>query len=285
VPLLIGALDRGVQVEIVGDVFTKVDTNMQRRLRHNGALSHEHTAEINNTLRQHGAHVAYIGKLGRNFIQKRKGRCHSKITILDDTVFTFGGINFTDSALQAHDYMLKIEDAKLADFLQNLVHDISKNKPLPMLQHEIDASATLLFDNGTPDDSIIYKTACLLAAKAKRIHVVSQMCPSGLLARPIRQAESFVYFTRPSQMLPPANIAQAADQQRYRLKNLYTGKTYLHAKFMLFEEPDGTKHVLSGSNNFSWRGVAYGTKEIALHSTDPKLYDTLYDYLQHTILA
>jgi hypothetical protein len=46
---------------------------------------------------------------------------------------------------------------------------------------------------------------------------------------------------------------------------------------MLFELNDGSKVVLSGSHNFSWRGVAFGTKEIALQSSDPALWRRLHD--------
>jgi hypothetical protein len=45
----------------------------------------------------------------------------------------------------------------------------------------------------------------------------------------------------------------------------------------LFELKDGSKAVLSGSHNFSWRGVAFGTKEIALYSTDPNVWRRLQD--------
>jgi len=57
----------------------------------------------------------------------------------------------------------------------------------------------------------------------------------------------------------------------------------LHAKFMLFELKDGTKTLVSGSHNFSERGVRYGTQEIAIRSTDEKLWEQLYDFLKTSV--
>ena len=73
------------------------------------------------------------------------------------------------------------------------------------------------------------------------------------------------------------------DQKRFGMQSRYWQPRYLHAKFILFEMPDGSKALLSGSNNFSWRGVAYGTKEIALYSTDAMLWQQLHAFLQQHI--
>jgi hypothetical protein len=111
------------------------------------------------------------------------------------------------------------------------------------------------------------------------------MCPSGRLAKLLNSTNNVCYFIRPSQVDPPSNLALIFDKARFGIKNHYKGKGYIHAKFILTEGNDGSKHIISGSNNFSWRGIAFGTKEIAVHSTDATLWQTFYDYMQDKIAA
>lgn len=285
VPLLLDALSRGVSVTVVGDVFTKIDIKARRLMRQDTSLTLPHNAEVVKTLRDNGARVTYVGKLEGGMFQKRKGRCHSKVTLIDDNVYSFGGVNFSDASFDASDYMLYCKDAHLADGLERIVQDIAADKTFQNMEVALDEKNTMLFDSGKPAKSVIYDQACKRASRATKIFFVSQLCPSGRLAKTLKKTKAYCYFNRPSQMLPPANFAQMLDQNRYMTRNLYVGKPYIHAKFILFEDTDGTKHVLSGSNNFSWRGVAYGTKEIALHSTDETLWRELKSYMEKHIIG
>ncbi|HSD55680.1 MAG TPA: phospholipase D-like domain-containing protein [Candidatus Saccharimonadales bacterium] len=281
-PLLQDALDRGVEVRIVGDMYSKLTANMPSFVRGDHGQRWGHTIAINSELRSSGANVTYVGKLGLNPF---KQRCHSKITIIDDLVYTFGGVNFYSGAFTFHDYMLETTDSKLADRLYSLVCDIEKFPRMTDTIEKLNKHNTLLFDGGTPGSSAIYDAACAAAANAKKVYYVSQMCPSGRLAKFITATDNECYFVRPTQADTPSNLALIFDKARFGVTNRYKGKRYIHAKFILTEDKDGTKHIISGSNNFSWRGIAYGTKEIAVHSTDPVLWQVFYDYMQREIVS
>ena len=282
VPMLEAALARGVDVRIVGDYYSKFAANRPRLIRQHNSPKWAHSRAVNYRLQDMGADITYVGKIGLNPF---KGRTHSKVTIIDNTVYTFGGVNFTSESFDNHDYMLTKTDGKLADRLAKLVATIaSAKKPLPDLSEKLDEHTTMLFDGGTPGESVIYSRAVELVSAAKKVYYVSQMCPSGRLASAIGKRDNDCYFIRALQADPPANLALIFDRTRYSVKNKYHGKGYIHAKFILCENSDGSKHLLSGSNNFSWRGIAYGTKEIAIHSTDKHLWDSFYTYMQDNII-
>lgn len=283
VPLLIDAARRGVEVRLVGDRYSKFQATVPRLAR-TPAPTWRHTHAVNQHLRQNNVHVTYIGKVGLN---PYRNRCHSKITLIDDHIYTFGGVNFTDDSFENHDNMLAVQDTLLADDLYQLVRSIEQDPvtPLPDLRKPLDEINTLLFDGGTPGVSAIYETACEVVAQAKKVYFVSQMSPSGKLAELITAIDNECYMIKPSQAEMPANLDLMWDMHRYKIKNYYTGTRFIHAKLILTEGRDGSKHVISGSNNFSWRGVKYGTKEIALHSTDPHLWQDFYDFLHKEIAA
>lgn len=268
---LLAAAKRGVQVAIVVDVFTKFHENSQRW---------QETLAFFTLLESAGAKIVIIGKLG---LHPYAGRCHIKATIVDNTVYSFGGVNFDRTAFGFADYMLKTHQMQLADELYALI-DLLGTPRLPDHKTSLSHHHTLLFDGGRPGKSIIYETACRLARHARNIYYVSQMCPSGELAKIFAAKNTACYFNRVAQTGFPGNFALAFDQQRFGITNLYNHQTYIHAKFILFENADGSRELLSGSHNFSWRGVAYGTKEIALHSTDPDLWHQLYSFYAHNML-
>jgi phosphatidylserine/phosphatidylglycerophosphate/cardiolipin synthase-like enzyme len=279
-PLLFDALGRGVEIRLVGDIFSKLEANLPRLHRGDSTPKWSHTLAINTQLRASGAHITYVGKLSLNPF---KGRCHTKITLIDDAVFTFGGVNFSSGAFSNHDYMLTAKNALLADRLYLLVRDIEKDQRLIDMTEPLSKTLTLHFDGGTPDSSAIYDQACAMVSEARKVYYVSQMCPSGRLAKLITNTENYCYFNRSSQAEPPLNMALPVDRLLSGVTNRYKGKTYIHAKFILCEGKDDSKRLLSGSNNYSWRGIAYGTKEIAASSSDPALWDTFYEYMQKEI--
>ncbi len=212
-----------------------------------------------------------------------RGRCHVKIVIIDDHVYSFGGINFFDADFRNTDYMLHAHNPAVADELALLVTHMGTEQP-PFADQELPVEqGAILFDGGEPNHSIVYERACELTAHAKRVWYISQMTPSGLLGELLGETESTCYFNRPEQMLRPHAWGQVFDQQRYRIDNSYTRGTFLHAKYMLFELKSGRKAVLTGSNNFSYRGIGFGTQEIALYSTNTALYAALQNFLKKNI--
>lgn len=282
IPLLEAALRRGVEVRIVGDTFSKYEARTAKIARRGAHFNWQKTLDIASQLRAAGAHITYVGTLGINPFRRRT---HCKITLIDDTVYTFGGVNFSDSHFTYQDFMLELKDGQVADRLHHLIRDIEAGGRLPDIIEPFGDASNLLFDGGTPGQSIIYDTACELVAEAKTVYYVSKMCPSGRLARLLRRTDYHAYFNRPELEGPPENIAIKFDQARGHIINSYTGSARLHAKFILTENADGSRHVITGSNNFAHRGVAFGTKEIAVHSTDRKLWQHLYDFLQKEVIS
>lgn len=278
--LLKEALARGVQVTILFDRYTRL-TYLYGLTGKAATERVKQTYRMLEDLSAEGATVYGFGKLG---IVPYKGRCHIKATIVDDRVYSFGGANFMDEIFDATDIMLTGSDAKTADRLAKLIEHIGTNRP-PLSDDEvkIDRHNMLLFDGGQPGRSLIYERACELTAQSKRVVVASQMVPSGQLARLLAETDATIYFNRPEQMLPIDSLGQAFDQQRYRIKNSYTGAGYIHAKIMLFELGSGKKVALSGSHNFSYRGVQFGTQEIALESRDEVLWEQLHNFVQKKI--
>lgn len=278
--LLKEALARGVQVTILFDRYTRL-TYLYGLTGKAAAERVKQTYRMLEDLSAEGATVYGFGKLG---IVPYKGRCHVKATIVDDRAYSFGGVNFFDEMFDTTDVMLAADDAKTANHLTKLIERIGTTRP-PLADEEIkiDKHNTLLFDGGQPDRSLIYERACELTAQAKRVVVASQMVPSGQLARLLAETDATVYFNRPEQMRPIDSLGQAFDQQKYRIKNSYAGNSYIHAKIMLFELSSGKKVALSGSHNFSWRGVQFGTQEIALESRDEALWEQLHNFIQKKI--
>jgi phosphatidylserine/phosphatidylglycerophosphate/cardiolipin synthase-like enzyme len=164
--------------------------------------------------------------------------------------------------------------------MEKLVTDFSHGIVKEDAKIEISSGEAILFDAGRPKESLIYSTAQQLARQASKVWYVSKMCPGFQLAADLLATESFCYFNSTQQSSFPTNIAQAMDGRRAKVTNLYTGRAYIHSKFMLFEMKDGGRISLTGSHNFSWRGVKYGTQEIALVSENVSLWSRLYAYLQ-----
>ncbi len=275
------ALERGVSVHILTDIYTK--TIFARSRRPHQQVVRE-TKAIFDRLEAKGARISWIGQRNLNPF---KGRCHVKAVIVDDQVYSFGGINLSDESYEAIDYMLGTTDAILAHRIAGVIDQLaSRQIGTADLSWRLDDQNTALVDVGVPGQSIIFDRACQLAANAKSIIYVSQMGPSGKLAKALNQTEMHYFYNHPSQMGFPSNFGALADQLRYRTKSQYRHgqkPPYIHAKFILFELKDGTKALMSGSNNFSYRGVRYGTQEIALESTDSKLWQLFYDFWQDKI--
>lgn len=271
------AVNRGVRVHVLLDNYTRLQVR-ELSPRNLSRLRLKKTLLLLDELAQKGARVDFVGKLG---INPFKGRCHVKITVIDDNSYSFGGLNFSDENFANSDYMLHSKSPEVADCLEQLADRIGATTgPMPDAEVALSLAQSILFDGGQQESSIIFERAVILADQAKKVYFVSQMAPSGALAHALRATDTTYYFTRPEQMPVPSSWGQAFDQQRYRIANQYQLARYIHAKFMLFELQNGEKALLSGSNNFSYRGVAYGTKEIALYSTDTRLWRQLYNFFE-----
>ncbi len=276
-----GAVQRGVTVHVHLDSYNKTPVPHLDLPKNQRSKRMKSTYLQLEALQAMGARITHFGRVG---INPYRGRCHVKITVIDDQVFSFGGINLRDDDMSRADFMLHAKDKSLADCLEQLIERISRQQPpLPDGEVALQNGDSILFDGGQPKRSLIYTRACQLASQSKRIYSVTHYVPSGQLARLMTQANTTFYFSRPEQLPAPESWGQAFDEQRYRLHNSYQAPGFMHAKFILFELADGSKALISGSHNFTYRGVAFGTQEIALQSTNEELWQQLYQFMETRI--
>lgn len=272
VDALEAAAVRGVSVQIAADVFTygelgghflpfKFFTQKSRA--------------TTTTVRELTKKGVTFNWLGRFSVTPVSGRTHIKCLIVDDIVFSFGGVNlYGKDILGNNDYMFLCKDARLADDLSHEFNQITKadRGRYTYRSHKFSyGKHTVLTDGGFQGDSIIYRRVCDLAKDASEILLVSQYCPTGKLSRILKSKASRLYFN-PPELAGPMNKAVISVGMFFSgHKTLYEKKRYLHAKFMIFTMPDGSKIAVTGSHNFVYGGVLLGTREIALETADPKI--------------
>lgn len=262
--------ERGVKITILADTFTYTEkgTILPTRRFGKGARNIRKTVE---SLKKAGVDFQWLGVVRPTILH---GRTHHKWLVVDDTVYTFGGINILDKALTNNDYQFKLLHRQLANRLEYemtlMVNAEKERRQLPDTSYAMDGS-TVMFDGGTIGRSIIYDRACELARDAKEILYVSQHCPTGKLARIISRKKSHVFFNRPAQAssfnkpLIWFSIALSG------MRNRYKKAPYIHAKFAIFTMADGSKTAITGSHNLTYAGVVLGTREIALETRNPKV--------------
>ena len=226
--------------------------------------------------------------LGRTSNFGFAGRTHSKWLIVDDTVFSFGGVNIDKASFENTDYMWKIEknpilaDALFAQHLRLLKADraghATKSKSV-----EIDQKTNLLIDGGLIGDSVIYRRACSLANKADSIILVSQYCPTGKLNRILKRKNTTLYFNHWRQASWMNKLLIQFGMVFTRRRTMYQQKNYLHAKFIIFTMPGNKKIAITGSHNFMFSSVLIGTREVAIETSDNAYIKQLERFLDLNI--
>ena len=266
------AARRGVKVVVTADVFTYGEVNsgfLPFRYYSRGAAP---TNKMVRSLKRAGVRFSWLGRGRLTFFN---GRTHSKWTVIDDTVFSFGGVNIYNNGITNTDYVFELSDARLAERLIQEQTRILKaewrtnsNYPSTVYQHPL---MDVLLDGGIIGQSIIYRRACELARQASHIVFVSQYCPTGRLARILKKKPTEFYYNRTNQAHGLNRFVIGLSQYVSGLSTAYTGKAYLHAKCIIYTMPDGSKRAISGSHNFAYTGVLLGTREIALETSAPKI--------------
>lgn len=284
VDALVKAAERGVTVCVAADIFTYGEVNGSfLPIRYSSKGPRAATA-MAKELKKAGVHFAWLGH-GR--ITIFNGRTHSKWCVVDDTSFVFGGVNLYEEGLNHSDYMFRVTDTELSDHLFQEWHRIVKaeRSSTNFRSHHLTLPiGTALFDGGIIGRSIIYKRACELTMFAKEVTFVSQYCPTSRLAKELKNVPHTLYFNRPEQasflnrLLLRFSMAVTGFQTKYRKKR------YIHAKFMIFTMPDGSKTALTGSHNFAYTGVLFGTREIALETNNPAVITQLESFLESYIV-
>ena len=272
VDALEAAADRGVSVRIAADTFTYGELGGHfLPYRYYTAKSRATTASVRN-LTKKGISFNWLGRFSATPFT---GRTHIKYLVVDDAVYSFGGVNlYGKDFANNNDFMFYCQDARLADDLTHEFGQITKadSHHHTYRSHKFSYGDNfVLTDGGFQGDSIIYRRVCELAKEAKEILLVSQYCPTGKLGRILRDKPSRLYFN-PPELAGPLNKAVIATGMLFsRHKTLYKKKQYLHAKFMVFTMPGGEKVAVTGSHNFVYGGVLLGTREIALETRDKKI--------------
>jgi len=283
---LMNAAKRGVSVTVTADIFTYGEVSggfLPLRFYSPGIK------DVNlmvKHMRNAGIKFLWLGRARMTFFN---GRTHTKWCVIDDTVFTFGGVNmYQDGVAENVDYMFRIKDHRLSDRLAYEQKRIAKAERTttnyPSVAYEL-GDSTVLLDGGIIAHSIIYRRAVELAHEATDILFVSQYCPTGKLARTFKKKNVRLYFNHPEQanLLNGTMIRLSMFQSG--LRTLYTRESYLHAKFIIFTMPGGSKVAITGSHNFAYTGVLFGTREIALETSDKKIIRQLEQFYEKNIAS
>ncbi len=228
-----------------------------------------------------GARVHWLSQFGITFFSRRT---HTKWSIVDDTVYSFGGVNLYDFGIASNDFMFKVTDPVLADRLaEEHARLIRSDRTASAYRNHVfgDQEHLVMVDGGRIGSSVIYRHACLYAEDAESIIYVSQYCPTGKLSSLLKQKKAKIYFN------PWQNAENIADRLLIRIssamhaiKSRYHRKQYLHAKYIIFTMPGGQQIAITGSHNFLAGGGPLGTREIALETRDPHIIKQLIDFTE-----
>ncbi len=285
--MLIDALEaaaqRGVEVHVAADVFTFGEVSggfLPVRYYSPGARD---TNKMVRVLKKSGVHFSWLGRARMTLFN---GRTHSKWCIVDDTIFSFGGVNLYGEGITNTDYMFRLVDTKLANRLVEEQKRIEtaerRSSNYPSVAYEY-GDDTVLIDGGIIGQSVIYRRVVELAEQAEHITFVSQYGPTAKLLRVLRKKNTTLYFNRPQQAEGLNKIVLYGTLLLTRMKTEYTRSTYLHAKFIIFTMPDGKKVAITGSHNFAYTGVLLGTREVALETSNPYVIKQLETFVKKEV--
>lgn len=270
------AARRGVNIAVTADVFTfgEVSGSFLPIKYYSPGVK-----EVNQMVKRLKAAGVKFLWLGRSRTTLLNGRTHSKWCVVDDTCFVFGGVNMYQAGVAENsDYMFRLENRHLANRLVYEQKRIAKaertSTNYPSVTYELDGESVLI-DGGIIAHSVIYRRATELAKEAESILFVSQYCPTGKLARIFKKKDVKLYFNVPENADLLNGWLIRLSMFTSGFKTLYKKEPYLHAKFIIFTMKDGSKIAITGSHNFAFTGVLFGTREIALETADPKIITQL----------
>ncbi len=277
------AAERGVDVHVIGDYTTHMYMNGHLNPYYGLFKQIKNARELANRLRSHGIKFDWVGSRSPFLFA---GRTHMKWIITDDSVFSFGGINLHETFSDDIDFQLEIVDKDLSDNLANehLLMVSANHLEAPRLSCSFSSIyGEVLIDGGIVFDSIIYRRAVELASSAQHILMVTQYCPTGKLAKAIRQTKHNIYYNNPSTKDLFTNLLIKFGQKLTNIDNDYSKGQYIHAKFMIVTHANGSKTAITGSHNFISYGGILGTREIALQTSDPIIIGALEQYYKKYI--
>lgn len=255
---LIDAQQRGVAVALVIDRYALLF--FDRR-----------TLSMLRTMKKSGITIQWSGAVRLNPFS---GRDHVKFSVVDDTVYAFGGINFKERALANYDYMLRIRDIKLADFMISRRYEAH-----PYTAHTY---GDVLYDRGKRGESIIYQQALRAMRSCTRVVFVSKMSPDSSLLEALRTRRNatILYNTRRSGASVFTRLATRL--ARATEDNHYCGNRTIHAKILITTTKNHTS-VITGSHNLNSLGVRFGTRELALSTHDANIVRAVERFVKHIV--
>ncbi|WP_159450159.1 phosphatidylserine/phosphatidylglycerophosphate/cardiolipin synthase family protein [Demequina sp. NBRC 110056] len=269
----VAAAQRGVDVRVSADVFTFADgatsllgtATPSRRRRSAAALTRE--------LEDAGVRMTWLGsERGLMF----RGRTHTKLTVVDDVAWSFGGVNLDARGIGNVDYMLRLEDGRVADALADLHDGIAGEAHGRSASRIVDHDCgRVLIDGGLPGDSAIYRAAVTWAARSEHVLHVSQYCPTGTLGRLVAARGHDLWFNAPHRASFANGSLIAGSMLATGHRSRYRRRRYVHAKALVFTLHGGDRVAITGSHNFVAAGVRLGTREIALETRDPAVIDQI----------
>lgn len=280
---LCAAAERGVEVNVAGDSFTYTDfqgsyiptTYRSRRVRE--------AMDMQKRFRATGAEFKWLGKLSMIAFS---GRTHIKWCVVDDTVYSFGGVNLDDQSVKNTDYMFEVNNEALAS---RIVAEHSRIIKADESGHAYrshkfgDDDNTVLIDGGFLGDSIIYRRACYWAERSTHVTLVSQYCPTGRLSKLLKNTHSDLYFNHWTNAGLLNRLVIRIGMFHSKHSTSYHRRSYLHAKFIIFTLNDGSKIAITGSHNFVRAGVFLGTREVALETSNKKIISQLERFFKEHV--
>lgn len=281
---LLDARKRGVKVYVAADVFTYGEVSGSFLPLLYFSVPSRSVSNMGKKFKEAGVNFRW---LGREKLLIMSGRTHSKWCIVDDTVYSFGGVNTYQDGIENVDFMLRIHSKKLADelFAEHLDLALADRSGRLRKSHQFDFDNDhVLIDGGILGNSIIYRRACDLASSAKSITFVSQYPPTWRLSQIMRTKKSKLYFNPPENASFINSLVIRFSMFRNNARTSYKKHKYLHAKFIIFYMADGSRVALTGSHNFNYTGVLLGTREIALETRNPHIIDQLEEFLVKKVI-
>lgn len=280
---LCAAAERGVEVMVAADSFTYTDfqgsyiptTYRSKRVRD--------AMDMQKRFRAAGAKFQWLGRLSMvAFV----GRTHIKWCVVDDTVYAFGGVNLDLPSIKNTDYMFRVKNEELASRIiaeQQRIISVDSSGHAYRSHRFGDDDNMVLIDGGFLGDSIIYRRACYWAERATHATLVSQYCPTGKLSRLLKKIDSDLYFNHWTNAGLLNRFVIRVGMATSKHNTSYHRRPYLHAKFIVFTLPDGSKVAISGSHNFVSAGVFLGTREVALETTNKKVIAQLERFFKEHV--
>ena len=283
---LCDAASRGVRVSFCVDSFTYMEpaASPWRHLLKDQSAQAYQAIRTERRLRAAGVKFRWLVRHANFGVM---GRTHIKWSIVDNTVYSFGGVNLYEMGATNTDYMIKANEPGLADsFYERHRQLIAADKANHAGKNgylTLDDQNRVIFDGGIAFHSAIYNRAVELAKQAKSIIFVSQYCPTGRLARALRGKNTQLYFNHWETASALNIFVIRAGMRSSKFQTLYTRDPYLHAKFIIYTMPNGSKIALTGSHNFQAGGVVLGTRELCLETTNPTLIAELEKFYRKSI--